>query len=200
MADLPESPKPAESNVGSEQCSEAAEEPKKELSKNEELPKLSAHDFRIYNRMSEHMDMFHNNFRLSWNTLYSACANGRRPAGMTMRQFIFSGLRFCQGLTFHHDIEEQHIFPLLGKRMPAFKKDGDPLKQHKQIHAGLDKLEAYLEECQSGAEDLRMDRMKEIMDSFGAVLWAHLDDEVRELGAENMRKYWSKDEIMRMPM
>jgi hypothetical protein len=29
-------------------------------------------------------------------------------------------------------------------------------------------------------------------------LWEHLDLEVKMLGAENMRRYWSKDEIMSM--
>ena len=40
--------------------------------------------------------------------------------------------------------------------------------------------------------------MKDIMDSFGKVLWEHLDLEVKMLGAENIRKYYSKAEISRM--
>lgn len=42
--------------------------------------------------------------------------------------------------------------------------------------------------------------MKFLMDTFGGVLWAHLEDEVRALGAENMRKYWTLEEMRRMPM
>ena len=42
--------------------------------------------------------------------------------------------------------------------------------------------------------------MKEKMDSWGEVLWKHLDQEVETLGAENMRKYWTLDEMKRMPM
>jgi hypothetical protein len=72
--------------------------------------------------------------------------------------------------------------------------------QHKQIHKGLDKLEKYLEECVDGERELRMSEMKEILDTFGTVLWQHLDDEVKQLGAENMRKYWTVEEIKRMPM
>lgn len=45
-----------------------------------------------------------------------------------------------------------------------------------------------------------MQEMKEILDSFGEVLWQHLDDEVEQLGAENMRKYWSLDEMRRIPL
>ena len=84
--------------------------------------------------------------------------------------------------------------------MPAFKKELQLLTQHKQIHKGLDKLEAYVDECRAGTKDLRMDELKEIMDSFGEVLWAHLSDEVEQLGPENMRKFWTIDEIRRLPM
>jgi 3-methyladenine DNA glycosylase Tag len=84
--------------------------------------------------------------------------------------------------------------------MPAFKKELQLLTQHKQIHKGLDKLEAYVDECKAGTKDLRMDELKVIMDSFGEVLWAHLSDEVEQLSAENMRKFWTIDEIRRLPM
>ena len=100
----------------------------------------------------------------------------------------------------HHGIEEAHVFPILAKKMPAFRKELELLTQHKQIHKGLDKFEAYLEECKSGERELRLEEMKALMDTFGDVLWAHLDDEVKELGAENMRKYWTTQEIRSMPM
>lgn len=74
------------------------------------------------------------------------------------------------------------------------------MTQHKQIHKGLDKLTEYLEQCSTGERELRLSEMKEIMDGFGKVLWQHLDDEVKELGAENMRKYWTKEEMARLPM
>ena len=100
----------------------------------------------------------------------------------------------------HHTIEEMHIFPVLAEKMDAFKKELELLAQHKQIHAGLEKLEEYLGKCKSGELDLRMDELKSFMDAFGDVLWAHLDDEVKQLGAENMRKYWTVEEMRRMPM
>lgn len=85
--------------------------------------------------------------------------------------------------------------------MPAFKGDLELLlNQHKDIHAGLGKLEEFLERCESEERELRLDELKGIMDGFGGVLWKHMDDEVRELGAENMRKYWTLDEMHTMPM
>jgi hypothetical protein len=84
--------------------------------------------------------------------------------------------------------------------MPAFKKELLLLTQHKEIHKGLDKLEAYLGRCQRGETDLKLDELKVIMDSFKKALWAHLDEEVQELEAENMRMYWSLEGMKRMPM
>ncbi|KAK0942009.1 hypothetical protein LTR29_006427 [Friedmanniomyces endolithicus] len=62
--------------------------PKKE---DQDLPKMSPQEFRVYNRMAEHMDMFHENFRRTWNLLYGACTSGKRPAGMSLRAFLNTG-------------------------------------------------------------------------------------------------------------
>lgn len=119
---------------------------------------------------------------------------------MSIRGFLNTADQFCHHLTIHHTIEEQHIFPVLAKKMPAFKKELELLTQHKQIHNGLDKFEEYIKKCRTGETELRLEEMKEIMNTFGTVLWQHLDDEVKELRAENMRKYWTVDEMRRMPM
>lgn len=117
---------------------------------------------------------------------------------MSIRQFLNTGLTFCNHLHTHHSIEEMHVFPMLAKKMPAFSQHLDLLAQHKEIHTGLDKFQTYLEDCISGERELRMEEMKSLMDGFGSVLWTHLDDEVEQLGAENMRKYWTLDEIKDM--
>ena len=131
--------------------------------------------------------------------MYQACAANKRPGNMSIRQFINTGLQFCQHLETHHSIEEYHIFPVLARKMPAFARELQLLTQHKEIHAGLEKFEAYLEECLGGEKELRLGELKALMDTFGTVLWTHLEDEVKELGAENMRSYWTLDEMRRMP-
>lgn len=125
----------------------------------------------------------------------TACETGKRPKGMSIRQFLAMGQQFVHHLTMHHTIEEAHVFPELAKKMPAFKKELELLSQHKQIHKGLDKLDEYLEACRSGERELRLSELKTVLDSFGEVLWQHLDDEVNQLKAENMRKYWTLDEM-----
>lgn len=99
----------------------------------------------------------------------------------------------------HHTIEEQYVFPYLAERMPSFRQELELLTQHKQIHAGLEQLDSYLKDCSAGTRELRLEELKRLMDSFGEVLFAHLADEVDQLGAENMRKYWSIEEVQQMP-
>ena len=84
--------------------------------------------------------------------------------------------------------------------MPAFRKELELLTQHKQIHQGMDRMEGYLDECKTGVRELRMAELKQIMDGFGDVLWSHLSDEVEQLGPDNMRKYWSLEEVKRLPI
>ena len=119
---------------------------------------------------------------------------------MSIRQFLALGDQFCSSLTVHHGIEERYIFPVLAERMPSFKDQEHLKKQHEGIHAGLDVFEKYLKDCRSGEKELRLrDEMKGIMDTFGEVLWKHLDDEVEELKAENMRKFWTAKEVQAIP-
>lgn len=198
----------------SEQPAQAAEPSKKEVKEEEEeekkeeepaLPALSPADFRVYNRMAEHMDMFHEHFRQSWNLLWDACEAGRRPAGTSLRVFVGEGLDLVRYLTAHHNIEEAHIFPVLARRMPEFRKGGaggaaELLRQHRAIHHGMDVLEAYLRAVRNGDLELDLAVLKTKMESWRDVLWTHLDQEVKTLGAENMRKYWSLAEMRRMPM
>ena len=119
---------------------------------------------------------------------------------MSIKSFLSTGDQFLYHLEVHHGIEEEHIFPILARKMPAFKKELELLTQHKQIHKGMDKLSAYIQQCRSGEKELRLEEMKAVMDTFGKVLWEHLNDEVHQLRAENMRKYWTMDEMRQLPM
>lgn len=87
---------------------------------------------------------------------------------------------------------------MLARKMPEFQKQEHLLKQHEEIRKGLGLFQDYLESCKDRKRELRLEELGGIMDGFGKVLWSHLDDEVRMLGAENMRKYWSVLEMRTM--
>jgi len=180
-------------------CDKKAEEKKEEP----QLPKLTAAEFRAYNSMAEHMEYFHNHFRQTWTLLHTACETNTRPRNLSLRQFLQTGLQFVSHLETHHGIEEAHIFPVLARKMPEFKAGRNAdllLNQHKEIHKGMEQLETYLTQCRNGETELELKVLKTKMDSWGEVLWKHLDQEVKTLGAENMRKYWTVEEMRRMPM
>lgn len=84
--------------------------------------------------------------------------------------------------------------------MPAFRKELELLTQHKAIHEGVERLEKYIGEVKTSKRDLRLEELRDILESFGTVLWSHLDDEVKQLEPENMKKYWSLEEVQRLPM
>lgn len=135
--------------------------------------------------------------------MYNACENNQRPSGMSLKQFLSVGLQLVSHLTAHHSIEEAHIFPVLARKMPEFRAGrnaAELLRQHREIHKGMDGLEEYLKRCRSGETEFDLRTLKQQMDTWGDILWKHLDQEVKTLGAENMRKYWTLAEMERMPM
>lgn len=112
------------------------------------------------------------------------------------------GLSFCEGLSMHHSIEERFIFPLLAARMPEFGTSGILAEQHELIHDGLVRMRGYLNRCERADEGEGLDRseVRRFMEGFEQVLWEHLDGEVAVLDGENMRRFWSLDEVRRFPM
>ncbi|KAF3064969.1 hypothetical protein GL218_01797 [Daldinia childiae] len=175
------------------------------------LPPLKGAEFRAYNRLAEHMDLFHAHFRTAWNTLWAAACAGNgsknKSSSRSGRSIISDGLAFVAQLEVHHNIEETYIFPILARRMPEFQNDGkggknaaELLRQHREIHDGMEGMRKYLRSCRDGEQDLDMGTLKAQMENWGTILWTHLDQEVATLGAENMRKYWTAEEIRRIPM
>lgn len=157
---------------------------------------LSAQDLRIYGRLAAEMTFYHDLLRTSWDKLYHGTEVGAtEPSASAL---VAAGLHFCTHLKTHHDIEEAYWFPELGTKMEGFRPGHFASEQHKEMHRGLDVLRPYLEECRRGQRNLDRHEVHDILDSFGVVLWQHMDDEVRELSAENMVRYWSREEMDRL--
>ncbi|KAK1566045.1 uncharacterized protein LY79DRAFT_572948 [Colletotrichum navitas] len=115
---------------------------------------------------------------------------------MTDDQIIREGLFLSYRLTNHHNLEESSLFPLLALKMPHFRVDDAVLvEQHRQIHGGLEVFQRYLENCRTRKSELELQTLKSKMDSRGDVLLLRLDQEVEMLGAENMKKYWTPEEM-----
>ncbi|EWC48470.1 hypothetical protein DRE_02239 [Drechslerella stenobrocha 248] len=197
---------PDDANAGADAAADGKEiQLEAEAVKEEEkpLPKLSAAEFQQYNRLATTMNQYHDHFRSVWNELSNGCKTSR-PKNQSLRQFLGIAEGFCRMLETHHNIEETYVFPVLAKRMPAFQKHnkqhGEMIAQHRLIHKGLDRFSDHIGAVRSGEKDFVASEMLEVMESFEKVLWQHLDEEVVQLGAENMRKYWALDELHLLPM
>ncbi|KAB8760604.1 hypothetical protein FH972_026596 [Carpinus fangiana] len=71
--------------------------------------------------------------------------------------------------------------------------------QHRHLNEHALRIEKYLTECREGRRELLRDELTRELNSFGGVLFSHLDEEVRELGADRMRLYWTVEEYKRRP-
>lgn len=130
-----------------------------------------------------------------WNRLYGVACAIQLPDNFSASTFINLGLNFCESLERHHTAEERRLYPILAKRMPAFREDVELLSQHQDIHAGLTKLYSLLNEYKHGQKPFSLPEVKVSMDGFGEVLWQHLDQEVIQLSPDKLRIYWSVDEV-----
>ncbi|GAB7344119.1 hypothetical protein MBLNU457_2019t1 [Dothideomycetes sp. NU457] len=153
----------------------------------------SAEDLKVYGRLAEDMTWYHTHIRTTWDKLYRGTeADAIEPSD---RNLVALGLSFCNQLQTHHDIEEMYWFPKLGEKMEGFRPGHFASEQHKEMHRGLDVLRAHLNECWSGLRTLERREVRSILDSFGGVLWKHMAEEVQQLSAENMAKYWTREEM-----
>ncbi|CAO2655438.1 Nn.00g105020.m01.CDS01 [Neocucurbitaria sp. VM-36] len=172
------------------------------------FPELNNDEFKLYNKMAAGMDVFHSGFRAEWEKIYAIGNGGLHST--TPADFMTMVLEWCRGLDQHHSLEEEHVFPKLAVKMPAFRKDksgeqslsgpGYVHEQHRQIHAGLDILHDHVKTwLAAGKNEVDWEHVRKLIDSFGAILWKHMDEEVETLGAANMRLYWTLDEMKQLP-
>ncbi|KAF7964966.1 hypothetical protein HWV62_1300 [Athelia sp. TMB] len=173
-----------------------------------QTPALSASEQRKWNKMSEHMDYFHQGFKRNFNSIYEMADGSFNKYGLSLPRFLRQASDMISHLNTHHSIEEAYIFPKLAVKMPAFK--GEHLKSHKGIHKGLDeydllhadilplKLEILIKKYKDDPTSYDPTELRACLDGFREVLFRHLDEEVADLQGENLRKYFTLAEVERI--
>ncbi|WVF72681.1 hypothetical protein IAT40_007499 [Kwoniella sp. CBS 6097] len=165
---------------------------------------MPSREDREWNRLAVHMDQFHSHFRYEFNRVYTLADGGFHKEGMSLPRFLREAQQLYSHLDMHHRIET-YIFPVLAKKMPQFahgkRESGEHLKKHKGIHDGLEKYDQFLRDSLEDASHYDAKKLRTIMDGFRDVLFSHLDEEVKDLGAESMKAAgWTLDELRRIPM
>ena len=92
------------------------------------------------------------------------------------------------------------VFPALASRMPEFAESHQHKESHKLIHQGLDDYCDYLKKVKSAPNQYDAAHLQSLMNSLGKVLFKHLEEEETSLGKDNMQKYWTLEELKRLPM
>jgi len=120
---------------------------------------------------------------------------------MSLNHFLVGSVQsFTAHLETHHNIEERHIFPVLAQRMPEFRENEKHKTSHKQIHDGIDSVNLLVAKWKDDPSTYKPDELRAALDSFREPLYRHLAEEVESLSAPNMRKYWTLEELARLPM
>ncbi|EJD02598.1 uncharacterized protein FOMMEDRAFT_19894 [Fomitiporia mediterranea MF3/22] len=119
---------------------------------------------------------------------------------MSLQMYLREADSLKKHLETHHSIEERFIFPELAKKMPSFAENDQHRKSHEGIHDGLVKLGAITREFRENPTSYSPERMRECLDSFRDVLMKHLDEEVEDLRGENLKKYWTLEELDKIPI
>ncbi|KAJ3533906.1 hypothetical protein NM688_g7214 [Phlebia brevispora] len=144
------------------------------------------------------MKQFHDYFKAESDTLVQLADGSFNKRGMSTKLYLAEADDMRKHLVLHHTIEERHFFPVLAKRMPAFRNDEVHINSHHGIHEGLDKLSVLLKKWNADPTAYSPTEMRECLDSWKEVLFRHLDEEVADLSGENMQKYWTLEEMDRV--
>ncbi|KAK7057131.1 hemerythrin HHE cation binding domain-containing protein [Favolaschia claudopus] len=162
----------------------------------------AAYEERRWNRFGDTMNQFHSYFKQEFNTIYELADGTFSKRGMSLSLYLEKARQLNTHLTMHHTIEEKHIFPILAKKMPEFALETEHghIESHKKIHDGLDELATLVYKFKKEPTTYSPTEMRACLDGFREVLFAHLDEEVSDLQGENMKKYWTLEELEAIPM
>jgi len=170
-----------------------------------DVPKMDRNsaEFRQWNRLADGMDRFHNAFRAEYADVYRKAT--AKFKGDSFKYFIREAEMLAIHLGNHHRIEEAYIFPMLAPKLPQFGQNtpqsASHITAHRGIHDGLEKYSAYLNAAKRDPDSYDGNELRKIMESFHDVLFNHLDEEVRDLGAESVRKAgFTLQELNRFPL
>ncbi|BGP14073.1 hypothetical protein JCM10213_002368 [Rhodosporidiobolus nylandii] len=158
----------------------------------------NAQERREWDRMSSRMEGFHTYFRSAFKQLFELADGSFEQRGLSVRDFCDVAESFLRHLEGHHGIEERYIFPVLAKRMPQFADEHQ--EEHDTIHEGMHKFETLVAKYRSEPSTYSPQEFRSNLASWGPVLFYHLNAEVESLKPDILRRYWTLEEVKRLPM
>ncbi|KAI1127423.1 hemerythrin HHE cation binding domain-containing protein [Nemania abortiva] len=141
-----------------------------------------------------HMALAHNLMIRALNAMYLQ-APQISPEKET--PFLNFAELWCRVVEHHHRTEEEIFFPMLEEMSGDKDVMNENTKQHNAFQSGLAQFTIYVRECLAHEKKFNGEELVRILDSFAAVLWQHLSDEIPTLLAleqygERMRGFYAK--------
>jgi len=146
------------------------------------------------------MHGFHSYLLSELNSIYNLADGKYTQRGMSLSQYLRQALEFRSHLEMHHNIEERYIFPVLAQRMSVFGDNAKHRNAHAIIHEGMNRLSALVGRYQRDPTIYSPVEIRDCLDSFRDVLVSHLAEEEKDLSGENMKQYYTLEEVDRLPM
>ncbi|KAJ3515254.1 hypothetical protein NLJ89_g1879 [Agrocybe chaxingu] len=150
------------------------------------------------------MSGFHEWFKQEFNTLYTLADGSFTSRGLSLAHYLETAKTMNRHLKMHHTIEERYVFPILGKKMPQFAKENEDVTQSPPSYnapiLGLVKLEKLVDKWIDEPSTYSPKEMRDCLDSFRDVLFHHLDEEVEDIRGENLKKYFTLQEVAGLPI
>jgi len=153
-----------------------------------------------WNRLATRMHGFHSYLLSELNSIYNLADGKYTQRGMSLSQYLRQASEFRSHLEMHHNIEERYIFPVLAQRMSVFGDNAKHRNAHAIIHEGMNRLSALVGRYQRDPTIYSPVEIRDCLDSFKEVLVSHLAEEEKDLSGENMKQYYTLEEVDRLPM
>ncbi|KAG6832593.1 hypothetical protein H0H92_014429 [Tricholoma furcatifolium] len=143
------------------------------------------------------MAAFHNWFKEEYKTIHAFADGSFNKRGLSLPRYLDTVVAFNSHLHAHHTIEERFVFPILAKKIPKFAHDAQDghVRSHQAIHDALQSLLALVTKWRMDPASYSPAEMTEALEGLAGVLFEHLDQEVEDLRGDNLKPYFTLEEI-----
>ncbi|PPR03396.1 hypothetical protein CVT24_012521 [Panaeolus cyanescens] len=136
------------------------------------------------------MIMVHNVFIRAMNSIH---VNATKVTPEDVPAFIGYCLTAIETIGFHHQMEEETVFPILEKKIEEMSHN---VEQHKAFHDGMETFKQYMLDVREKKETYEGERARELSKAFSEPLLQHLHDEIPTISPEMLSRFDDEPETL----
>ncbi|RFU28670.1 hypothetical protein B7463_g7680, partial [Scytalidium lignicola] len=125
--------------------------------------------------LARNMALGHNMILRGFNAIYNQCLSVTKGTAQAKDMLIFSQCMFSM-LKSHHDMEEEHFFPLLENALEKPGLMAVNVQEHKDFEEALHQFQKYV--FDTGPTDFDGKGLQSLIEGFRLLLQKHLHSEI----------------------